>query len=242
MASIWLGGILRATSACAVLVACILVSALVSAQTEPEAKSSQTAIATSTASFEPEPRMTKPSAKIKGNRRTVIVKSRLLNWMNDDLNEFLESGLPLKLSFKAAIFEERDFWFDAQLASIIIKKQVTYDPVKKTYTVLTMRGDKEFSTEFADQGEAMDNLLGLETDLPIHLFMEKYPERKYYAGVYCDVVASEIDLPFSRMIWFLRTGYTTDWFYSERISTAPLKGDGKGKRRTVTTSPQGTRE
>jgi len=221
MALGWLKGPLRGSCVCAILVTCLLTASSSFAEPEPQA-----------ASFEPEPRMMKPSAVIDENHRMVSIKSKLLNWMNDDLGEFFESGLPLRLSFKAAIFEERDFWFDAQLASTMLKKQVSYDPVKKSYTVTVLRDEKDVSREFVDQKEAMDSLLKLDIEIPIHLFMEKYPNRTYYAGVYCDVIASEIDLPFVRLLWFLRTGYTTDWFYSERISTAPLQSDGSGKRQS----------
>ena len=221
MASSWLGGATKGSCVWAILVAGLLTASSSLAEPEPQA-----------ASFEPEPRMMKPSAVIDENHRIVSIKSKLLNWMNDDLSEFFESGLPLRLSFKAAIFEERDFWFDAQLASTMVKKQVSYDPVKKSYAVIALRGEKDVSREFVDQKEAMESLLSLDTEIPIHLFMEKYPKRTYYAGVYCDVIASEIDLPFGRLLWFIRTGYTTDWFYSERISTTPLQSDGSGKRRS----------
>jgi len=181
------------------------------------------------ASFEPEPRMMKPAAVIDENGRVVMVKSKLLNWMDEDLGEFFESGLPLRLSFKAAIFEERDFWFDAQLASTMVKKQASYDPVKKSYMVIVLRGEEDIIKEFVDQKEAMESLLSMETEIPTHLFMEKYPRRTYYAGVYCDVTASEVDFPLGHLLWFLRTGYTTDWFYSENISTQVLQSDGSGK-------------
>ena len=180
--------------------------------------------------------MMKPSAVIDEHGRVVVVKSKLLNWMDEDLGEFFESGLPLKLSFKAAIFEERDFWFDAQLASAVVKKQVSYDPVKKSYSVIVLQAEEDISREFVDEKEAMESLLSVETEIPIHLFMEKHPTRTYYAGVYCDVTASEVDFPLGHLLWFLRTGYTTDWFYSESISTQALQSDGSDKSRSSSVS------
>jgi len=217
MASIRLGGPVKGLWVWALLVAALLAGPAL-AEPDPQA-----------ASFEPEPQVMKPAAGIDENGRVVVVKSKLLNWIDEDLSEFFESGLPLRLSFKAAIFEERDFWFDAQLASAVVKKQVSYDPVKKSYTVTVLQAEEDISREFVDKKEAMESLLSLETEIPIHLFMEKYPERTYYAGVYCDVTASEVDFPLGHLLWFLRTGYTTDWFYSEKISTQALQSDGSGK-------------
>ena len=208
----------------ALLVAALLAGSVL-AEPEPQA-----------ASFEPEPRMMKPAAVINARDRVVVVKSKLLNWMDDDLSEFFESGLPLRLSFKAAIFEERDFWFDAQLASAVVKKQVSYDPVEKSYTVIVLQAEEDTIKEFVDKKEAMASLLSMETEIPIHLFMEKHPRRTYYAGVYCDVTAKEVDFPLGRLLWFLRTGYTTDWFYSENISTQVLQSDGSGKSRSSSVS------
>ena len=189
------------------------------------------------ASFEPEPRMLKPSAVIDLNGRVIVVKSGLLNWMNEELEEFFNSGLPLKLSFKASLFEERDFWFDGQLRFITVKKQVSYDPVKKSYTVVQLQGDKQVSKTFMDAKEARATLLNLETEIAIPLLMEKYPLRTYYVGVFCDVAASEVDFPFGKLLWFLRTGYTTSWFYSERISTRALQSGRSGRRPGFGTSP-----
>ena len=219
MASICLGGPVKGSCVWALLVAALLAGSPSLAESEA-------------ASFEPEPRMMKPATVIDENGRVVMVKSKLLNWMDEDLGEFFESGLPLRLSFKAAIFEERGFWFDAQLASAVVKKQVSYDPVKKSYTVIVLRGEEDIIKEFVDEKEAMQSLLSMETEIPIHLFMEKYPRRTYYAGVYCDVTASEVDFPLGHLLWFLRTGYTTDWFYSENISTQVLQSDGPGKSRS----------
>ncbi len=225
MASIRLGGAVKGSCVWALLLAALLAASPTLAESEPQA-----------ASFEPEPRMMKPSAVIDENGHVVMVKSKLLNWIDEDLGEFFESGLPLRLSFKAAVFEERDFWFDAQLASAVVKKQVSYDPVKKSYTVIMLQAEEDISQEFADNKEAMQSLLNLEAEIPIHLFMEKYPRRTYYVGVYCDVTASEVDFPLGHLLWFLRTGYTTDWFYSENISTQVLQSDGPGKSRSSSVS------
>ena len=189
------------------------------------------------ASFEAEPRMLKPSVVIDADRRVVVIKSRLLNWMNAELQEFLNSGLPLKLSFKVALFEERSFWFDGQLCSVTVKKQVSYDPVKQSYTVSELQGDKEVTRTFMDEKDARRDLLNLKTEIPIPLLMEKYPLRTYYAGVLCDVSASEVDFPFGKLLWFLRTGYTTSWFYSERISTRSLQSGRSGRQEGLGASP-----
>jgi len=210
----------------AIFVAIVLAASPLLGKTEPQP-----------ASFESEPRMLKPSAVIDANRRVVVIKSRLLNWMNEKLEEFFKSGLPLKLSFKAALFEERDFWFDGQLRSMTVKKEVSYDPVKKSYTVVQLQGDKQVSKTFMDMKDARANLLNLETEIPIPLLMEKYPLRTYYAGVFCDVAASEVDFPFGKLLWFLRTGYTTGWFYSERISTRALQSGRSGRQQDFGTSP-----
>ena len=222
MAAIRVGSHKKGPFVWVILIAALVAASPVLAESEADTASSDSA-----------PRMTKPAAAIDESGSVVVVKSKLVNWMDKDLSDYFESGLPLRLSFKAAIFEARDYWLDAQLASTTVKKQVSFDPVKKSYTVIVLEGEEEISEEFVDKKEAMQRLLTLETEIPLHLFMEKHPERTYYAGVYCDVTAGESDFPVGRLLWFLRTGYTTEWFYSEKISTQVLQGDDSGKKQHV---------
>ena len=222
MAAIRVGSQMKGSFVWVILIAALVAASPALAESEAQ-----------TASFGPAPRMMKPAAAIDESGSVVVVRSKLVNWMDQDLSEYFESGLPLRLSFKAAIFESRDFWLDAQLASTTVKKQVSYDPVKKSYTVIVLEGEEEISEEFVDKKDGMQRLLTLETVIPIHLFMEKHPERTYYVGVYCDVTAGEIDFPVGQLLWFLRTGYTTEWFYSEKISTQVLQSDDSGKKQHV---------
>ena len=182
--------------------------------------------------FEPVPQMTKPSAEILENDRLVVIRSRLLNWLNEDLSAFLESGLPLTLTFKAGIFERRDFWFDAQISSVVVSKQVTFDPVSGSFTILVQQDEKKTSKTFVDKQEAMQFLLGLEVKIPIPLWLEKHPRRSYYAGVCCEVTARKMLFPLRYILWFWRPGYSTAWSFSETISTRSLQGDGFGKSRS----------
>lgn len=168
----------------------------------------------------------KPLAAIEETTWVVKIDSRLLNWANEELSELFQSGLPLKLAFRAAIFEERAFWFDAQITSVTIRKHVSYDPVKKSFTIAIIDGSQEKSLRFVDKNEAMDELLKMAASIPMPLAMEKYPKRTYYAGVCCEVRSSEMDFPLNHILWFMREGYTTDWVYSEKILTKVLHGNG----------------
>ena len=189
-----------------------------------------------------EPQMTRPSALIAESGRVIVIKSELKNWMNIELRQLLNSGLTLTLEFEAGVFERRDFWFDIQIASVIVTKRITYDPVTKSFTIVVPSKGKEPSLNFTDRKEAMDYLLDFSTFVPTPLLMEKYSKRCYYAGVDCEVEAREMVFPLGYLLWFRRSGYTTEWSYSQPISTKVLQGDGLGKKKKRGANPKDERE
>lgn len=176
------------------------------------------------------PRMLTPRTIILEKTRTIEIKSRLVHWLDDDLSAFLESGLPIRLEFRAGVFERRGYWFDEKIASASIDKEITYDPVTKSYTIVSWLDGKKCTKSFVERKDAMNQLLAFPASIPLPLWMEKHPTRLYYSGVFCNVKANEMVFPLPYLLWFRRKGYTTDWAFSENISTKMLQSDGHLKK------------
>ena len=119
-------------------------------------------------------------SKVKAGQLTVSFETH--NLLAGKAIEFLHKGFTLKLSYTIELWKSRSFWFDEPVAQREIKHVITYDIVRREYSVFRKIGE-EISEETVFKMEQMVDWVTKLMDVEISQIEKLQKEAFYYYSI-----------------------------------------------------------
>jgi hypothetical protein len=122
-----------------------------------------------------EPLLSLSAARLAGPELKVEVA--LAGFVDEELQESLDAGLPAALLLRWRLWERRDGWWDRELASGLLRQRLFYDVLEARYTLFDARGRRlahcaDAKALAAELGQPRAQTLLLPAALPAGVVVE----------------------------------------------------------------------
>jgi len=140
----------------------------------------------------------------------LLVDFHLDNAFSEKIDEGVLSGLPTTFTFVIQLARERSTWADEQLASIEVKRTISYDSLKQEFSVSPGDGgDRTVTKDIQRAHELMSRV----QDVPLAVRTTLLPNERYYVEVKADLRSVELppfldSLLFFVSFWDVQTEWT----------------------------------
>ncbi|MDP8257172.1 MAG: DUF4390 domain-containing protein [Candidatus Alcyoniella australis] len=126
------------------------------------------------------------------------------------VDEGILSGLPTTFTFQVHMARERSGWTDERIATIEVRRTISYDTLRQEYTVdPSSQGQAAVTKDF----QAAHDLMSTIRDIPLVIHSVLEPDQRYYVEVKAELRSVELppfldSLLFFVTFWDLETEWT----------------------------------
>lgn len=151
---------------------------------------------------------------ITSSTRDVLLYFQMRDFISSEMEQGIESGLPLTLTFFVEVYRHRWGWWDRKLVDLEFRHVLQYDSLKEEYLVdRTEGGLREVAT--TSLVEARD-LLGRISGMPVIPLEELEAEQTYTLRIKARLADKSRPPLLSRLRPFRRLwSFETDWYSVE---------------------------
>jgi hypothetical protein len=124
------------------------------------------------------------------------------------------AGLPTTFTFLLDLYQERPSWIDEKISSVIVKRTIKYDNVKKVFYISSMEGNKQ--SEFQDF-EAAKKAMSELNGIVVASLKDLQKNSSYYVMVKAKLDTIRLPMHMEYVLFFVSLwDFETDW-YRQRI-------------------------
>ncbi len=149
---------------------------------------------------------------VTNTRDSLLVYFTVSNCFTDEIIEAIENGIPTSFLFFIKLYEKKDMWFDREVASLTVNHEITYDNLRKVYTVRRSSNGEERVTHasgFEEARKLMSEIVGVNlADLSA---LDK--GKKYRVSMMAQL--DKVELPFAlhHILFFVKLwDFETPWY------------------------------
>ena len=153
--------------------------------------------------------------------KVVVINARLIEGFSVDIEEAIESGVPITFTFDAELRQLNDLWNDTLISSNTIKHTIKYDSLKQVYrfTEFGKGVKKKIATRNKQKYQQM--MLTLN-NIPIASSRRLNFNEKYYVRIKANLETDSFWYPFNHLFFFLPfNSFSAAWTESSPLSIAP---------------------
>lgn len=156
-------------------------------------------------------------ADIRGFSDThqVLVYAKVTNCFTKEMDEAIYAGIPATFTFLVNLYQERSFWPDRKVASLVIRHTLKYDRIRKLFFVSVGDGKEPVGfQEYEAAKLAMAELNGVNL-FPIR---ELKTGRPYYIKLKAKLEEIRLPMHLEYILFFVSLwDFETNW-YTYRLS------------------------
>jgi len=146
---------------------------------------------------------------VTNDKVNVLVYARASH-LTTDIEKAILAGVPTTFVFRIEFCQDNNLWFDKRLAMIVVKKNIKYDQVKKTfYLTSNIQKTPEGFQEFEEARRAISEINGI----PIISIKNLKEDHNYYTRIKLEW--ENYRLPFYAafvQIFLSLRDFETDWY------------------------------
>jgi len=129
---------------------------------------------------------------------------------SDQLVEALQNGISLNLLIEIEILKQRNYLWSKQVATLVQRYQITYQPLTKHYVLNNLNSDLEF--QFASL-ESLLMVVSVLSDFPLLDYSLLEAEASYRGDIRIAVDRSSFPVPLRLVSYFSADWHlVSDWF------------------------------
>ncbi|HOF05309.1 MAG TPA: DUF4390 domain-containing protein [Syntrophales bacterium] len=146
------------------------------------------------------------------NQDTITVFARVTNCFTTAMESAILAGVPTTFTFHVDFYQEKNFWPDKKLASVVLRQTIKYDNVKKIFLVFSSGGNPMVFPDLEGAKRAMAEMTATVT-IPRNI------NRRL--GTYYLLIKARLDkvrLPlYMEYVFFFVSlwDFETDWYRKE---------------------------
>jgi len=140
----------------------------------------------------------------------VLVYARVTNCFTKDMEAAILAGVPTTFTFLVDLYQERRYWLDKRITSLIVKHTIKYDIVKKLFSV-SSDGEKEpmLFQDYESAKRAMADINGL----PLTPIKSLQRNEYYYVQIKAKLEKIRLPLNMEYVFFFVSLwDFETDWY------------------------------
>jgi hypothetical protein len=151
---------------------------------------------------------------VTNTRDNLLVYFTVTNCLNDEIVEAIENGIPTSFLFFIKLYEKKGLWPDREIESLVITHEITYDNLRKIYTVRRSNGEETVTgtPDFPEARKLMSEIVGIKlADLDS---LDK--GKKYRVSIMAEL--DKVELPFAlhQIFIFVKLwDFKTPWYNLE---------------------------
>jgi len=146
---------------------------------------------------------------VTNDKTNILVYARVSHF-SSDVEKAILAGVPTTFVFRIEFCHDNNLWFDKRLAMIVVKKNIKYDQVKKTfYLTSNIQKTPEGFQEFEEARRAISEINGI----PIISIKNLKEDHNYYTRIKLEW--ENYRLPFYAafvQIFLSLRDFETDWY------------------------------
>lgn len=146
--------------------------------------------------------------------RDLIVYATLRNGFSDQLVEAIQSGVPTTFTYYLDLYRRRELWWDALVASRVIKNSVKYDLLKKEYH-FTRSFNGTVDERTTKSLEELESWMSELENVPLTRYHSLIPQDRYYVRVKAELKTTKLFFPLNYIFFFVSfLDQKTGWYES----------------------------
>ena len=151
---------------------------------------------------------------IEEQRDKLIIGFKANDCFSSEMEEAIQNGVPLVLTFNVEVFQPKKLWPDKCLAASSLMHMIEYDTLKDEFVVLLAGKDSKLRFQsFNEAKQTVATVDNLQVDMGKNLKTKKNYYVRYFLKI--DTTANGAKLPFylEHIFTFLKWGQTKlQWF------------------------------
>ncbi len=159
-----------------------------------------------------------PNIKVVVTGGKLVLNASLKNGLSEEIIEAIKSGVPVSITYKAALKTKSPLFFNKKVTTRIIKRSIEYDTLQEEYNLINDI-DKQITTKITDDfDEALSSMTTLE-NIPLIETNKLNKEKKYFAEVKAQLNSKKSWFPFDYILFFFHfSNFDTSWENSSSFS------------------------
>lgn len=151
----------------------------------------------------------------------VTMNARLIDGFTVQIQEAIDSGLPMTFTYEIELREEVSLWADSLISANIVKHTVQYDSLEKVYRFTEIGKNVNRKIKTKDKLRSEQLMLTLK-NIPIAPIFRLDPDEKYYVRIKVDLEIDRFWFPFNYIFFFVPfNDFETAWTQSSPLSIDP---------------------
>ncbi|MBM4270635.1 MAG: DUF4390 domain-containing protein [Deltaproteobacteria bacterium] len=152
---------------------------------------------------------------ITNHAHNVTVFARVQNCFTKKMQSAILAGVPTTFTFFLELYQERKYWIDMRVASIIVKQTIKYDNVKKIFYV-SSEGDHQ-QTVFQDFNSAKRAMADIN-GIAVASLADLQRDETYYVMIKAKLDTIRLPMHMEYILFFVSLwDFETDWYRQKVI-------------------------
>ena len=153
--------------------------------------------------------------------KIVVINAHLLEGFTNNIEEAIESGVPITFTFEAELRQVNDFWNDTLISSNTINHTIKYDSLKKVYRFTEFGKGVKRKIATRNKQKYQQMMLTLD-NIPISSARRLSFNEKYYVRIKASLETDRFWFPFNHLFFFLPfDSFDAAWAESSPLSIDP---------------------